>query len=297
MLSILIPTYNYNIAPLVYELYKQCKLQSNLDFEIVVYDDGSELFHSENNEVNKLDHASHTILEENIGRSAIRNKLALDAQYPNLLFLDADVRIISSNFISEYLNHIHTFPNYEIVYGGIVYQENKPDKNQLLRWIYGNNREALTATERQLNPYVSFLTLNFLIKKIVFNEVIFNENIPNLRYEDLLFSYDLMRKQKNIFHLNNPVVHNGIETSSVFLEKTNDSLNGLKFLLEKGIINHDYAKISRVYRKLNQLKLLVFVKLFYKLFNRKMNQNLLGSTPSLYIYDIYRLGYFCNIHK
>ena len=40
MISILIPTYNYNIVPLVNELYKQVT-KEKIDFEILVYDDGS----------------------------------------------------------------------------------------------------------------------------------------------------------------------------------------------------------------------------------------------------------------
>ena len=58
MLSILIPTYNYNIAPLVNELFLQCELIPNLNFEILVYDDGSQLYHSENSKINNLKNCS-----------------------------------------------------------------------------------------------------------------------------------------------------------------------------------------------------------------------------------------------
>lgn len=297
MLSILIPTFNYNVAPLVDELYKQTNFHTDLEFEIIVYDDGSKLFHSENNEINKLSNCSYSILEKNIGRSAIRNKLATDAKYENLLFLDADVRIISENFITEYLNRIKNNPKFEVIYGGIVYQSEKPNQNQLLRWIYGNEREALSAEVRNADCYVSFLTLNFLIKKKVFNQVRFNETIPNLRYEDLLFSFDLMHNEIKIEHINNQVVHNGIETSEVFLEKTNSSLHGLKYLLDHQIIDYNYAKISRTFIKLKSFKLLFLIRISHNLFQKKYVKNLLGKQPNLFFYDIYRLGYFCNINN
>lgn len=297
MLSILIPTFNYNVAPLVDELYKQTNLHTDLEFEIIVYDDGSKLFHSENNAINKLSNCSYSILEKNIGRSAIRNKLAADANYENLLFLDADVRIISENFITDYLIQIKNNPKYEVIYGGIVYQSEKPNQNQLLRWIYGNEREALTAEVRNAHCYVSFLTLNFLIKKKVFNQVRFNETIPNLRYEDLLFSFDLMQSKIKIEHINNQVVHNGIETSEVFLEKTNSSLHGLKYLLDHQIIDYNYAKISRTFIKLKSFKLLFLIRISHNLFQKKYVKNLLGKHPNLFFYDIYRLGYFCNINN
>jgi len=294
MLSILIPTYNYNVFPLVKEVCEECILEK-ISFEIIVLDDASQNFHVENNEVNSLSNCSYSILNQNIGRSAIRNLLSTKASFNNLLFLDADVRISSDQFIKNYINFISNKSNYSVVYGGIVYQENKPQNNQLLRWIYGNKREALPAEKRNENVYVSFLTLNFLIKKEIFKTVRFNEDIPNLRYEDLLFSFDLMKNKILLQHINNQVVHNGIETSEVFMQKTNDSLKGLKFLLSKNYLPADYAKISNVFNLLNQTKLLFLINLVYKMKKNSFEKNLLGSKPSLFIYDIYRLGYFSQL--
>ena len=70
MLSILIPTYNYNVYPLVSELHKQC-LECEIDFEIIVIDDGSKLFFNENQEINSFKNCRFEILEKNIGRSGI----------------------------------------------------------------------------------------------------------------------------------------------------------------------------------------------------------------------------------
>lgn len=294
MLSILIPTYNYNVFPLVQEVFRQC-VKENIMFEIIVLDDSSQKFHEENNQINTLNNCFYTVLNQNIGRSAIRNLLSTKASFENLLFLDADVRLISNLFIKNYLNFIENNPQYNVVYGGIVYQENKPDNNQLLRWIYGNKREALPAEKRSENAYISFLTLNFLIKKDVFAKVKFNEAIPNLRYEDLLFSYDLMKSNTSVQHINNQVVHNGIENSEFFLQKTNDSLKGLKFLLANNYLPDDYARLSAVYKLLKQTKLIVLIDLIYKLRKNSFKKNLLSSKPSLLIYDIYRLGYFSKL--
>lgn len=294
MLSILIPTYNYNVFPLVKEVSEQCIVEK-ITFEIIVLDDASQNFHVENNKINSLSNCFYSILNQNIGRSAIRNLLSTKASFNNLLFLDADVRIISNQFIKNYLDFIKSNSNYSVVYGGIIYQENKPNDNQLLRWIYGNKREALSAEKRNENIYVSFLTLNFLIKKDVFQTVRFNEDIPNLRYEDLLFSFDLMKNKIPLQHINNQVMHNGIETSEVFMHKTNDSLKGLKFLLSKNYLPANYAKISAVYNLLMQTKLLFFINFIYKMRKNSFEKNLLSSKPSLFIYDIYRLGYFSQL--
>lgn len=297
MLSILIPTYNYDVFPLVEELHKQCISIDKLTFEIIVLDDGSELFHNENNQINTLKHCSYSILEKNIGRSAIRNLLAKTATFEHLLFLDADVRTISTEFISNYLTFITNKNKYEVVYGGIVYQFKQPEKNQMLRWVYGINREALSAEKRTINAHISFLTLNFLIKKSVFEKVCFNENIPNLRYEDLLFSYHLKQNNISVLHINNQVIHNGIETSEIFLQKTQDSLSGLKYLLNHDILPTDYAKISKTYQFIKQKKLLFFIDIFYRLTHKKLRKNLLSKKPSLFVYDMYRLGYFNTLNK
>ena len=89
MLSILIPTYNYNIEALVTELHAQATA-CGIDFEILCYDDCStnlDLIAS-NKSINLLKNTSYKVLKSNIGRSAIRNLLAKDAHYDLLLFLN-----------------------------------------------------------------------------------------------------------------------------------------------------------------------------------------------------------------
>lgn len=295
MISILIPTYNYNVFPLVAEIHKQC---TNLDiaFEVLVYDDASLHFQSENQEINQLSYSSYEILPKNIGRSAIRNLLADKACYSWLLFLDADVFPKERNFIKKYIDQLTNHPK-EVIYGGIVYQDNKPDTNKLLRWTYGNKREALCLSKRLENPYVSFLTLNFLIQKQVFEKVRFNEKIPNLRYEDMLFSYDLMKQAISIDHIENTVIHYGIENSALFLKKTDESLLGLKFLLQHEHIPYNYALITRVYASFKKNRLLFIPKIFYSLFEKILRNNLTGKHPKLWVYDLYRLGYFTSLNK
>src|SRR5690554_3801639 len=119
MLSILIPTYNYNVFPLVENLYQQC-IASKIVFEIIVFDDASAQ-HFDNQKINLLENARFEVLEKNIGRSAIRNLLAKTAKYDWLLFLDADVFPMHTNLISNYMNE--TTSDNKVVYGGIRYQE------------------------------------------------------------------------------------------------------------------------------------------------------------------------------
>ena len=293
MLSILIPVYNYNVVPLVEALQKDIQ-GLNIPYEIIVFNDSSTLFLTKNQALKEKQNVVYEILDENIGRSKIRNLLAKKAKYEWLLFLDSDVLPTNTTFISNYLPFINT--EIKVVYGGIVYSEKKPEKDKLLRWIYGKEREALPFDIRSKKPYISFLTLNFLVHKSIFEKVCFNVTLPNLRHEDTLFSYDLNLQQIPILHTNNPVYHLGLDTFDIALKKENEALLALKNLLDENLIAYDYLKISRIF---HLIKSFLLVKLFAYIHDKassSMIQNLASSKPSLFIYDFYRLGYLCSLY-
>lgn len=289
MISVLIPTYNYNTFPLVSILFGQLE-KASIDFEIICLDDASAKFHAENNQINTLLNCSYSILEKNIGRSAIRNLLAKKARFENLLFLDADVIPVTADFISTYISYLNS--EEKVVYGGIRYQEEKPEKNQVLRWVYGNSREALSVEKRNQNEYLSFLTLNFLISKSVFEKVKFNEEIPNLRHEDTLFSFDLKQAKIKMVHIENPVIHNGLESSLVFLRKSEESLQGLDYLIENKLLSAEYVRLSGKFETLKKYYLKGLYLTFYTVFKKSFLKNLIGKNPSMFLFDLYRLGYF-----
>ncbi|GAA4885952.1 glycosyltransferase [Flaviramulus aquimarinus] len=295
MLTALIPTYNYDIYPLVVELESQLR-KANIVFEILCIDDGSlSDLNKENQKINALKNSLFIENKTNIGRSAIRNLLAKKAKHEWLLFLDADTQISNKKFIENYIDEIK--PSNQIVYGGICYQKNKPKKNQMLRWVYGNKREALNVTQRNKDKYLRFLTLNFLIKKSVFDQVKFNESIPNSRHEDTLFAYDLKRSEINILHINNPVYHMGIETSKLFIKKSLESVDSIVHLTNNNLIPKKHIKIMKVYDFLKKTFLNSFLIYIYVKHNSFFEKNLLSSRPSLLVFDLYRLSYLCLINK
>lgn len=293
MLSILIPVYNYDVFTLVETLYKQA-LECHIPFEIICLDDASQEFTIENQRINQFENISYSILEKNIGRSAIRNLLAQKAIYENLLFLDADTMPIGKDFISNYISYIDN--EEKIVYGGILYERSKPLKNELLRWFYGKEREALPVSERIKNPYLSFLTLNFLIKKSIFSKVRFNEEIPNLRHEDTLFSFDLKQNQIKVIHIDNPVFHLGLEDSKTFLRKSEEAILGLKNLVDSNLISPDYVKLSHYFQMIKKYHLTALIAVGFKIFRPLLVKQLLSKKPSLFLFDIYRLGHYSNLN-
>lgn len=294
MLSILIPTYNYNIVALVSEIHQQIST-TNTPFEIICLDDASTLFVAENQTITQFSNTNYEILSNNVGRSKIRNLLAQKAKYDWLLYLDADVIPKDADFIKRYLPFLND--EIKIVNGGLEYQTEKPEKDKLLRWYYGKEREALSAEKREKSSYISFLTLNFLIHKSLFKEINFNEDIPNMRHEDTLFSYHLMQLQIPIKHINNPIYHLGLDTFEHAMRKEHESLFALKNLLEQHLIEWNYIKISRVFRLLQQLCLVQVVAFFHDKTRVFFLKNLASHQPSLFIFDIYRLGYLCKLYS
>lgn len=295
MISILIPTYQYNVLPLVKKVHGLIN-KENIDFEILVYDDHSPKQEKGNKEINQLPNALYKVLPENLGRSKIRNLLAQDAKFSWLLFLDADVMPIQDNFIIKYLKSIKKYKA-DIIYGGIRYTPEKPEHSQLLRWVYGNEREAKVANIRNKKPYDTFFTLNFLIKKKVFYKVQFNEDIPNLRLEDILFSYNLKENRIPIIHIDNPTYHLGIESSEIFLKKQLESAECGLFFRKRDLIDPNYVRIQRVHVLLQKYHLDSFVLKAGNLFKKFIKKNLLGSNPRLKLLDFYRLCHLIEFEK
>ncbi|WJS96951.1 glycosyltransferase [Flavobacterium johnsoniae] len=294
MLSILIPVYNYAVLPLISELQKQC-ISFGIKFEILCYDDASNIFIKENQEVNQFENCSLVSLERNIGRSAIRNLLAKKASFENLLFLDADVIPAHNQFIENYISEINK--NGKVVFGGLLYENQKPSKELLLRWIYGKEREAISLSERIKNHSDFALVSNLLIKKEILIRFPFDETLTKYGYEDLLF-FSVLKSQKiETKHIENPVFHLNLETSDLFLNKTKTALENLAFLNKANKISQNQSRIIASFEKLKRLKLLSFFYFIFKKSEKKIERNLLSEKPSLFLFDIYKLGYYCFLKR
>lgn len=283
MLSILIPVYNYNALLLVNELVKQCNF-SGITFEILSQDDASNSPENTlNQEINSISNCSFFINEINLGRGKNINSLALKAKYDWLLILDCDTFPAQNNFIKKYIDVISDLKN-NIIFGGIIYENKKPENNQLLRWIYGQKRETS-----------SVLTSNLLIKKEVFLQYPFDESITKYGYEDLCFFSVLKANHFEVSHIENSTYHLNLETSLVFLDKTKTALENLLRLYNSKKISSEESKIIKTFEVLKSLKLIRFSAFLFNKNQNRIERNLLSENPSLFLFDLYKLGYFCNL--
>jgi glycosyltransferase involved in cell wall biosynthesis len=296
MLSICIPVYNFDVRALVEDLHEQA-VRCNIPFEIVLMDDASDASYVAHlQETAVFPHVRVIALNENIGRSKIRNALVKEAQYPYLIFMDCDSATASDDYISQYLPLCQ--PN-AVVYGGRRYEQKKPSDATLLHWKYGVKREALPASERQKHPNYSFCTNNFLIDKAIFNTITFNEQLEGYGHEDTFFGLELLGHHIPITHIDNPLIHLGLETADIFLKKTENgiiNLHKVELLLQEKYPDYvGHSKLMRTKISLQRGHLHHLTGRFLKSFKPLLKQNLLKKRPSLFIFDLYKLEYLLNL--
>ncbi len=294
MLSICIPIYQYEVFNLVKELNKQCNLASN-PFEIICIDDNSDSIYKKNNRrIEEFNNVSYYQLESNIGRSKIRNLFINKANYNSLLFLDCDCSVPNTDFVQNYLNNIQ----YDITYGGRKHHEAKPSKDTIvLRWKYGKEREDLTIKERIKAPFISFRSNNFMIQKHVFSRVNFDETITKYGHEDTLFAFQLKKEKININHIENIVIHEGLENNSDFIEKTKIAVDNLNELIKSNKLEYNEIKLFKTIKSLENNKLIFFIKPFSSLLIKKSIKKLLEKNPKIFWLDIFKLFYLIQIRQ
>ncbi|MBQ4805081.1 glycosyltransferase [Aquimarina sp. MMG015] len=286
MLSILIPVYNYNIIPLIKEVHQQISLR-NVSFEILVFDDHSDHFIKENNDVHELSNCSFKKLPKNIGRSAIRNLLASEATYDSLLFIDAGTFPERKNFIKTYLDNI----NHKVVTGGMTYLKKPPNKPYRLRWMYTKKRESLS----NRNKRSIVCSSNFLIQKEIFETIKFDESLEKYGCEDVVFFDAIAKKNIPITYIDNPVVHDANDNAEAFIIKTEQAIENLIVLINTNKLSYDRYKVSSMYYKMNKIKTDKIISFIFRISRNLLKRNFNSSYPSIVCYDFYRLGYFCLI--
>ncbi|MEP5340495.1 MAG: glycosyltransferase family 2 protein [Algibacter sp.] len=293
MISILIPTYNYNAFPLASDIEKLI-IKTTFKFEIICIDDGSKsALNIENKKINSLANGQFIASPTNVGLSINRNNLAKLAQYEFLLFIDSDSEIINDDFISNYIKEIVKNP--DVIYGGRIHPEHVESERKL-RWKYGKRREDTHYSKRLKNKYKSVLFNNTVIKKTVFNKIRFNNSITQYGHEDTIFAYNLSLINANIKHIDNNIMHGDVDLNHVFFNKMHKSLENLNYIYTQKIINPNFITFLQVFIKLKKNKMHYLFSWIHKIFYPFFKTNLTSNNPSLNIFNLFRLSYFCNIN-
>jgi glycosyltransferase involved in cell wall biosynthesis len=264
--------------------------------EIIIGDDGSS---SENRAKYKSLEGNGVrviVSEKNIGRAAIRNRLALEAKGDFLLFIDSDAMIPAT--AETYLhNWMAIMASARVISGGILYHESPPgDPEKILRWKYGIKREQRKASERNKHSHASFTTFNVLIDRTIFSKLRFNEELRQYGHEDTLLSYQLKKAGIDVIHIDNGLLHEGLESNREFLDKTKLSLENLSRLYDSVTDKKTFCSTVRMLRIYNRIRIfrvrLILVAIFIR-FRERMELRIDSSDPPLWLFSFYKVCMFC----
>jgi GT2 family glycosyltransferase len=238
--------------------------------------------------------------EKNIGRAAIRNKLALEAKGDYFLFIDADVMIpgTADAYITKWLPFIEKS---KVICGGTLYHESPPgDPDKLLRWMYGRHREQKSAAERNKHPHAGFSTFNVLIDRNIFSKIRFNEELKQYGHEDTLLGYQLKKAGINVLHIENGLLHEGLETNRDFLIKTRLGIENLSKLYDKVTDKGSFSEtvmLLKIYDKLKYFGMTRILAAVFIKYRDRMERRLDSGKISLLLFGFYKMSMFCTFRE
>lgn len=336
-LSILIPLYNQVGVALAMALSKQveqCAKEEkkknegkgnandtiSLGFEIIFADDGSAdaTARQRNAIIAQLPYCQYIERPKNVGRSAIRNFLAHTAHYSHLIFLDGDVAIKRGNFVQTYLAHRN---DADVIIGTLHFsrmqvacdtaediightkrakEETKKTTEPVLyddNLKYRYEQQFLAkhpVKKRMQQPYASFRTTNFMVRRDLLLAYPFDETFHEYGYEDTLFGKQLKEHGATLIHLDNAATIADYEDNATFVAKTEESLRTLAAHAHQ---LQGYSTLLHTANKLKFLHLQPLIAFVFKLFKDLLHKNLCSNSPSVFLFNVYKLGYYVNLTR
>lgn len=291
MLSILLPLYNRDIRGPLRALHRQAE-STGVPFEIWCIEDGSdERYVALNREIAGLTGVYYEALGENIGRSAIRNRLAERSRFEYLLFMDADFQLLREDYLATYLSA--RAPDAVLV-GGSRYPGQRPEEaERYLRWRYGVAREQISLGRRRKLGWKAFTTHHFFLHRRAFERVHFDETLRTYGHEDTLFGAELAAAGFQIRHLENPLMHTEIDPAGVFLGKVADSVANLYRLKLQG--KQIPSGLWKAFEVVRTLRLANALSIAFPFLAPAIRRQLSGRHAQLFFLDLYKLCLLCHL--
>ncbi len=297
MLSVLIPVFRVDVTQLVTDLHFQCS-ELQIPFEIRLQDDFSPEPIRTNNQalIAKYKEVIYQENTANLGRSITRNILIDEAKFDWMYFLDCDSDISQNpSLLKQFWNQ----KNIDVLLsGGRIYQDNPPENVEYyLHWLWGSKRELIDPSKRMLDPINHFLSNNFLVHRKITSKVKFDPAIRGYGYEDTLFAAELTQHGFTILHIENPLIHAGLDAFNDFIRKIEESLINIQKIEqifgERKIANPLKSKLIGTWMRYRRLVPSWVVKPFLPFLKLKLK----GRNTNLFTFDLYRLFYLFSLPR
>lgn len=285
-LSVLIPVYQRAVGELVRALLVQAADWPG-PVEILVFDDGSaEESRFLNRPLSEITGVHYRELPQNVGRATIRNQLAAAAQHEWLLLLDNDSLLPDARFLERYAA---ARDGADVFIGGTSYETASPTDPALrLRWLYGQAREARPAAVRQATPYAQLTVNNALIRADVFRQFALDERLSGYGHEDTKFGAQLAATGISVLHLDNPVIHDGLEPAAVFLAKSEQAVRNLARVYRENGLDTD-SRLLQTALRIRRLGAAPLARLVLGTAAPALRRQLLSKQPNLQAFDLLKL--------
>lgn len=292
-LSILLPTFNDSCLSLATALSRQMALL-DVETELLVADDGStdEMVKAENRQIASLPRCRVLWAERNMGRAAIRNFLADEAQGEWLLFIDGDLHVRREDFLQHYLDET---TDASVVYGGYSIEGEPHQYARNLRYLVERRAEKNKTLEaRRKHPYRHFHTANFALRSDVFHRIRFHSEMTHYGFEDVLFGKELQTAGIAIHHIDNPVAFDRFETNETFLRKTEESVRTQH---EFTHLIGEYSNLLHTYNAVQRWHLAWLLSLTNLLLPKALRHHLLCRWPNVTFFNIHKLLMFSRLRQ
>lgn len=292
-LSILIPVYNDDASSLVQALVAEAQNVTGLDYEIIVYDDGSTDAHciEANNRLALLPGCFYVSEPHHHCRASMRNSMLHQGRYEWCLMIDARLRPANADFISRYINA--KVSDCGAVCGGVVVDGGDNTKklyHENLRFRYEKHAERHHSVDaRRQRPYQSFRTTNIMLRRSVLQHTPYDERIIGYGYEDVMLGRDLERAGIEVLHIDNPVAYTSFESNANYLAKLDEALYTLRSFSNE---LRGYSPLLNLTENLKNWHLLWMLRGFHRVFIRLEHRILIGKHPKLFILKLYKLGVY-----
>ena len=143
------------------------------------------------------------------------------------------------------------------------------------------------------------MSSNFMMKKTLWETVSFNEKITLYGHEDTLFQIELEKNGTDVQFIDNPVIHTGLNSNKVFLEKTRESIKNLHYLYNNKLIDNTEINrfaVLKTFKRIEKLKLNKLLKLFFPAVRAVFERNFSSKRPNLFFFSVYKLMYLSYLN-
>ncbi|MEM7492297.1 MAG: glycosyltransferase family A protein [Pseudomonadota bacterium] len=252
-LSICIPAYKDTADALLASLLR---LKDVEQCTLLIYDDGS-------SDANLTKVLARQILrfpgparlitaDQNYGRSHARNRLISLAETDWILFLDADMRPDTDDFISRYLKAASNAQSPSLIPGGFSLKYANPTDETRLHAAQSLKSECINAETRANQPGRYVFTSNILVHRDILNNIRFDDRFQGWGWEDVDWGLRVARTYP-VKHIENTATHLGLDRDGVLIDKYRQS--GANFVL--ALAEHPEAlKATPLYKAAKLISLL-----------------------------------------